>query len=61
MCGKSFQWGSNEHSDFDELKREIIQAPVLTLPNLQNPFKVEIDASHYAMGTILMQGGSLVC
>jgi hypothetical protein len=39
------------------MKRKINQAPMLTLPNLHNPFKVDIDASGYAMGEILMQGG----
>jgi hypothetical protein len=31
---KSFQWGKNQQKDFDELKRKIIQEPVLMLPNL---------------------------
>jgi hypothetical protein len=43
------------------LKRKIIQALVLALLNLQKPFKVEIDASGYAMGVVLMQGGRHVC
>jgi hypothetical protein len=43
------------------MKRKISQAPVLTLPNLQNPFEVETDASGYAMGAVLMQGGRHVC
>jgi hypothetical protein len=33
---------------------------MLSLPNLKNPFEVEIDASGYAMGVFLMQGGSIV-
>jgi hypothetical protein len=41
-------WGENQQKAFDELKRKISQAPVPTLPNLQKPFKVEIDASGYA-------------
>jgi hypothetical protein len=52
--GKSFQWGKNQQKAFDEMKRKISQAPVLTLPNLQNPFEVETDASGYAMGAVLM-------
>jgi len=58
---KSFQWENNQQKVFDELKRKIIQAPVLPLPNLQKPFKVEIDASGYAMGEIQMQGGRPMC
>jgi hypothetical protein len=52
--GKSFQWGKNQQKAFDELKRKISQAPVLALPNLQKPFKVETNASGYAMGAVLM-------
>jgi hypothetical protein len=52
--GKGFQWGKNQHKSFDEMKRNIIQAPVLELPNLHNPFEVEIDSSGYAMREILM-------
>jgi hypothetical protein len=37
------------------------QAPIISLPNLHNPFKVEMNAREYAMGAILMQGGKLVC
>lgn len=43
------------------MKRKIIQTLVLVLPNLQTPLEVEIYASGYAMGEILMQGGTLVC
>lgn len=33
----------------------------MALSNLQQPFKVETDASGYDMGALLMQGGRLVC
>jgi hypothetical protein len=59
--GNSFRLGKNQQKAFDELKGKISQAPVLALPNLQKPFEVEIDASRYAMGVVLMQGGRLVC
>jgi len=39
----------------------ISQALVLMFPNLQNPFKVEENASGYAMGVVLMKGDKLVC
>jgi hypothetical protein len=41
------------------MKRKIIQAPMLALPNLHNPFEVETYASGYAMGEVLMQGGRM--
>jgi hypothetical protein len=43
------------------MKRNISQAPVLVLPNLQSPFQVEANASGYAMGAVLMHGGRLIC
>jgi hypothetical protein len=42
------------------MKGKIIQEPIPMLPNLQNHFEVEIDASGYAMGEIFMQGGRLI-
>jgi hypothetical protein len=59
--GKSFQWGKNQQKAFDELKRKISQGTILTLPNLQNPFEVETDASRYSMGVVLMHRGRHVC
>jgi hypothetical protein len=41
---------------FNEIKKNISQALVLTFPNLQKPFDVDIYASGSAMGTILMRG-----
>jgi len=34
---------------------------VLTLPDLQQPFEIETDASSFAMGAVLMQGRKPVC
>lgn len=34
---------------------------MLALPNLQNPFEIENDASDYAMGALLLQETHLVC
>jgi hypothetical protein len=41
MGCKSFQWGKNKQNDFNEMKRNIGQTPVLALRSLQNPFEVE--------------------
>jgi hypothetical protein len=61
MSGKSFQWGKNQHKVWKEMKINISQAPIPALPNLQNPFKVEIDATRYFMGAFYMQLGRPVC
>lgn len=54
-------WGSLEQKAFAELKDKICQAPVLALPDMQQPFEVETDASSHAMGAILLQGGKPMC
>ena len=44
-----FQWGGKYQRAFDTLKENIITAPVLTLPDLQQPFEIETDASGFSM------------
>jgi hypothetical protein len=52
-----FAWGRSQQQVFDDLKQRLCLAPVLSLPDLQQPFEVEIDASDYAVGAILIQHG----
>jgi hypothetical protein len=40
---------------------KICTAPVLTLSNLQQPFKIETDARRYAMVVVLMQYHKPIC
>lgn len=47
--------------EFEKLKQNIIQGPILTFSNLWNPFEAERYASGYAIHVVLMQGGELVC
>jgi hypothetical protein len=53
--------GKNQEKTFDELKRKTNQASILTLPNLQKPFKLEMDSSGYVMTAVLMQGNKSIC
>jgi hypothetical protein len=57
---KSFQWENNQHKSFNEIKEKIIQALLITFPILPIPFKMEMNASGYAMDVVLMQGGKNV-
>ena len=45
---------------FAEWKHFLCFAPMLTLPNLHQPFEIEADASDYAIGVVLTQQGHLV-
>ena len=42
------------------MKHRLYSAPMLTLPDLQQPFEIETDASDYAIGEFLTQQGHLV-
>ena len=52
-----FFWLENQQKAFAELKHRLYCAPVLTLPDLQQPFEIETDASDYAIGEVLTQQG----
>jgi hypothetical protein len=53
--GIPFNWNSECEDTFQVLKREFIRAPVLVMPNPDEPFYLETDASNYASDTVLMQ------
>ena len=55
-----FAWGHAQKKEFDDLKHRLCSAPILSLPDLQQPFKIEIDASDYVVGTVLTQHGHKV-
>jgi hypothetical protein len=57
----NFQWEGKQQKDFDTLKEKINIAPILALPNLQQPFEIETNANRYAMGAILMQYRKPIC
>ena len=56
-----FQWGGKQQKDFDTLKEKISSAPSLALPNLRQQFEIQIDASNYAIGAVLLQHGKPIC
>ena len=53
--GVKWQWGEEQQKAFEEIKRLIMSKPVLHQPDQTKPFEVEVDASNYAMGAVLMQ------
>jgi len=52
---EKFFWSKSQQKAFGELKHRLCSAPVLTLPDLQQPFEIETDASDYAIGVVLTQ------
>jgi hypothetical protein len=53
----TFSWTKEETTHFTQLKDPLCSSPVLHFPDLSQPFDIEFDASQYAIGAILKQGG----
>ena len=53
--GVEFQWGPLEQQAFKALKDRITSKPTLAHPQLDEPFKLEVDISGSAMGAVLLQ------
>ena len=50
---EKFVWVQPQQKAFDDLNQRLCSAPVLSLPDLQQPFEIETDASNYVMGAVL--------
>src|SRR5215216_717700 len=57
---KKFAWSEGCEVSFQELKKRLVTAPVLCLPDLEKDFQVYCDASHQGLGAVLMQDGKVV-
>lgn len=52
---KSFVWSSESQQAFESVKALLCSAPVLSAPNFSLSFKLEVDASAYGAGAVLLQ------
>ncbi|KAL5507647.1 hypothetical protein ACEPAH_7103 [Sanghuangporus vaninii] len=56
LTGKAeWRWGEEQQKVFEELKKRLTNPPVLVIPNNEDPFRVEADASDFATGGVLLQ------
>ena len=57
---EKFVWSEACHQSFDELKRKLTSAPVLTLPSGKDGYTVYCDASRQGLGCVLMQHENVI-
>ncbi|MCU5933464.1 hypothetical protein H3U10_19950, partial [Clostridioides difficile] len=57
---EKFKWTAECDKSFEELKRKLVTAPVLILPDQTKDFQVYCDASRHGLGCVLMQEGRVV-
>jgi hypothetical protein len=58
--GNTFEWTPRRETSFQELKKRLTMAPVLTIPDMERPFLIYCDASSQGLGCVLMQDGHVV-
>lgn len=50
-----WEWSSECQKSFNLIKEALVTAPVLTCPDFNRPFTLQVDASHFGLGAILSQ------
>jgi hypothetical protein len=50
-----WSWETRHQNTFEELKTRVTTEPILAHPILTDPFELEVDASGFAMGVVLLQ------
>jgi len=51
---KKWEWTEKEEKVFQKLKERFTKEPVLAAPNIDKKMRMEVDASDYAMGGVLL-------
>jgi hypothetical protein len=57
---KKFEWTKKCEQSFQELKKRLVSAPILTMPDITNSFDVYCRASKLGLGSVLMQDGKVI-
>jgi hypothetical protein len=54
---KKFEWTSACEASFHKLKKRLITALILVMPDMEKPFSIYCDTSGQGLGCVLMQDG----
>ena len=57
---KRFEWSDKCEQSFQELKKRLTSAPILTVPESDKSFDIYSDASKMGLGAVLMQEGRVI-
>jgi len=57
---RRYEWTDRCEQSFREIKRRLISAPVLTIPEEGEKFDIYSDASKTGLGAVLMQNGKVI-
>jgi hypothetical protein len=57
---KKFEWTEKCEQSFQELKKRLVTAPILTMPDITKSFDIYFDASKLDLGSVLMQDGKVI-
>nr|GEY14932.1 reverse transcriptase [Tanacetum cinerariifolium] len=58
--GEKFVWNEEREKSFEEQKKRLVSAPILTLPSSSGGFQIYSDASKKGLGCVLMQHGKVI-
>jgi hypothetical protein len=57
---RKFNWTPACDASFQELKKRLMTAPTLVMPDMEKSFSIYCDASGQGLGCVLMQDGHVV-
>nr|GEZ71625.1 putative reverse transcriptase domain-containing protein [Tanacetum cinerariifolium] len=58
--GEKFVWNEEREKSFEERKKRLVSAPILTLPSGSGGFQIYSDASKKGLECVLMQHGEVI-